>query len=301
MAFLDRLKSGLAKTREKFTKGLDKLLSGRVVDDALLEELEELLITADFGLDTSLKIIAEARERYQKGKERSSDVFRRCLREVVKDRLDAHQGRVSTEPFKPRVILVVGVNGVGKTTTVGKMAAYYRQNGHKVLLAAGDTFRAAAVEQLEKWGERSGCPVISQGYMADSASVIFDAHTAAKSRGVDLLIADTAGRLHTKVNLMEELKKIKRVLGRQDPQSPHEILLVLDATTGQNAISQVRKFHDQLGVTGLVVTKLDGTAKGGVLVAICEQFGLPIRFIGVGEGIDDLKPFDSAQFVEALF
>ncbi|MBF0384176.1 MAG: signal recognition particle-docking protein FtsY, partial [Magnetococcales bacterium] len=289
MSFFKQLKTGLTKTRAKFTKGLDAIIPGRTVDDALLEELEDLMITSDFGLDTSMSIIEETRERFREVKGNEAESFREVLKEVIKDRLTAANTIDDVEVAPPKVILVVGVNGVGKTTTIGKMASHYSAEGKKVILAAGDTFRAAAVEQLQEWGRRTNCPVIAQGEKADSASVIFDAHGAAKARGMDILLADTAGRLHTKSHLMDELKKIKRVLGQQDTSSPHEVLMVLDATTGQNAISQVKHFHNDLQVTGLVITKLDGTAKGGVLVSLSEQFGLPIRFIGVGEGIDDLK------------
>lgn len=301
MSLLTRLKKGLTKTREKFTKGLDSIIPGRVVDDELLEELEDLMITSDFGVDTTLSIINEAKERFRAISGNEAEAFRTQLKEVIRDRLLAINSQHTDDITPPRVILVVGVNGVGKTTTIGKMAAHYSSQGKKVILAAGDTFRAAAVEQLKEWGRRCNCQVIAQGEKADSASVIFDAHEAAKARNMDILLADTAGRLHTKSHLMEELKKIKRVLGQQDAQSPHEVLMVIDATTGQNAISQVRQFHNDLHLTGLVITKLDGTAKGGVLISLSEQFSLPIKFVGVGEGIDDLKPFDPSHFAEALF
>jgi fused signal recognition particle receptor len=301
MSFFKQLKAGLSKTRDQFTKGLDTIIPGRKVDDALMEELEDLMITSDFGLDTSLSILEEAKDRFRSVKGNDAEAFRTVLKEVIRDRLLAINIPAPEVDRPPRVILVVGVNGVGKTTTIGKMAAHFSAQGKKVLLAAGDTFRAAAVEQLQEWGKRTGCPVISQGENADSASVIHDAHGAAKARDMDILLADTAGRLHTKSHLMKELTKIKRVLGLQDAASPHEVLMVLDATTGQNAISQVRQFHTDLQLTGLVITKLDGTAKGGVLISLSEQFGLPIQFIGVGEGIDDLRPFDPVQFAEALF
>jgi fused signal recognition particle receptor len=301
MSFFKQLKKGLSKTRATFTKGLDTIIPGRKVDSALLEELEDLMITSDFGLDTSISILEEANTRFRSVKGNDAGEFRDQLKEVIRDRLLAVSLPVPEEDIATRVILVVGVNGVGKTTTIGKMAAYFSGQGKKVILAAGDTFRAAAVEQLQEWGRRTNCPVIAQGENADSASVIYDAHGAARARGMDILLADTAGRLHTKSHLMDELKKIKRVLGQQDTASPHEVLMVLDATTGQNAISQVRHFHNDLQLTGLVVTKLDGTAKGGVLVSLSEQFGLPIKFIGVGEGVEDLKPFDPVQFAEALF
>ncbi|MBF0455610.1 MAG: signal recognition particle-docking protein FtsY [Magnetococcales bacterium] len=301
MSFFTKLKKGLSKTREQFTKKLDTIIPGRMVDDGLIEELEDLMITSDFGLDTTLSILEESRDRFKGVKGNEAEAFRTVLKEVIRDRLLAVSHSLPEMVEKPWVVLVVGVNGVGKTTTIGKMASHFSQEGNKVMLAAGDTFRAAAVEQLKAWGKRCNCPVISQGEKADSASVIFDSHEAARARGMDILLADTAGRLHTKSHLMEELKKIKRVLGQQNSASPHEVLMVLDATTGQNAISQVRRFHEDLTLTGLVITKLDGTAKGGVLVSLSEQFGLPIRFIGVGEGIEDLKPFDPVQFADALF
>lgn len=301
MSFFKRLKEGLTKTRKNFTKQLDTILVGRKVDDELLEELETLLITSDFGLDTTETILKEAKERSKKENQNDAALFRETLKSVIKERFAHDFGEWQISDQKPHVILVVGVNGVGKTTTIGKLAAHLKSDGKKVMLAAGDTFRAAAVIQLEKWGERAGCPVVSQGQNADSASVIYDAFAAAESKNLDCLIADTAGRLHTKQNLMEELKKIKRVLNRKNPWAPQDIWLVLDATTGQNAVNQVKHFHEQMELTGLVVTKLDGTAKGGVVVGIAEQFGIPIRYIGVGEGIEDLKPFDPDLFVDALF
>jgi fused signal recognition particle receptor len=298
MSFLQKLKAGLAKTRDVFIQKIDALLPiGAKLDDALIEELEFLLITADFGVETTAAILGEARKREKNDAERFRDVLRDVIREkLLLNHLDWSLGR-----HKPHVILVVGVNGVGKTTTIGKLAYELKQQGHRPMLAAGDTFRAAAVEQLKIWGERSGVQVIAQGQNADSASVIFDAHAAAIARGADVLLADTAGRLHTKNNLMDELKKIHRVLSRSDAQAPHDVWLVLDATTGQNAISQVKEFNQAVGLTGLIITKLDGTAKGGVVVGIHEQFRLPIRYIGVGEGIDDLKPFQPVEFVDALF
>ena len=301
MSFFKRLKQGLTKTRETFTAHLDSLIAGRKVDEALIEELEALLITSDFGLETTEAILDEARSHIKRKQRNDADFFRETLRNIIRDRLLANQTPEPLPTDKPHVMLVVGVNGVGKTTTIGKLAAHFQQRGEKVLLAAGDTFRAAAVAQLQRWGERAGCPVISQGQNADSASVVFDAYQAARSRGMDRVIADTAGRLHTKVNLMGELAKIKRVLGLQNTAAPHETLLVLDATTGQNALSQVRHFHEAVGLTGLIVTKLDGTAKGGVIVGLGERHPLPIRYIGVGEGVEDLKPFEPDPFVNALF
>lgn len=301
MSWFERLKTGLSKTRERFSKGFDDLLTGRKINEELFDDLEGLLITSDFGLETSVAIIEEVRKRHSREMIKQPDALRQLLRQIVLEWLRPAQVDATLFPEKPGVVLVVGVNGVGKTTTIGKLAHYYRGLGRSVMLAAGDTFRAAAVEQLRLWGKRCDCPVVAQQHGADSASVIFDAHSAAITRGFDLLIADTAGRLHTKVNLMEELKKIKRVLGRQGAGAPHEVWLVLDATTGQNAHSQVKRFHADLGVTGLIITKLDGTAKGGVVVGLSRAFGLPVRFIGVGESMEDLRPFDAGQFVEALF
>ncbi|MBF0284930.1 MAG: signal recognition particle-docking protein FtsY [Magnetococcales bacterium] len=296
-----RLKDGLSKTREGLARNLGALLGTAKVDEALLEDLEAVLIAADFGVHVTRSILDEAQERLKKMERGDGNEMREALKETIRARLQRHQIPSPEIVRQPHVILVVGVNGVGKTTTIGKMAAQFVQQGNKVMLAAGDTFRAAAVEQLKIWGQRAHCPVVAQGQDADSASVIFDAYSAAKARGVELLIADTAGRLHTKVNLMEELKKVQRVLKRQDPEAPHEVLLVLDATTGQNALSQARQFHRDLGLTGLVITKLDGTAKGGVVVGVCEELNLPVRFIGVGEGVEDLRPFEADPFVEALF
>ena len=301
MSFFARLREGLSKTRKSFTSQLDALLLGKKVDAGLMEELESLLITSDFGLESAERILADAKARSLRAGREDAQFFREILKDVIWERLTSARTPWQMSGQRPHVILIVGVNGVGKTTTIGKLAAHFQGEGKKVMLAAGDTFRAAAVSQLEKWGERTRCPVIAQGQNADSASVVYDAFAAAAARQMDVLIADTAGRLHTKVNLMEELKKIKRVLGRQNPQAPQDVWLVLDATTGQNAIHQVRHFHETLALTGLVITKLDGTAKGGVVVAISEQFNLPIRFIGVGEGVNDLKPFDPDLFIDALF
>ncbi|MBF0421708.1 MAG: signal recognition particle-docking protein FtsY [Magnetococcales bacterium] len=301
MSLFERLKIGLTKTRERFSKGLDDLFKGSGNSESLFDDLEGLLITSDFGLETSVAIIEELRQRQDREAAKQPEKLRMLLRQIVLERLLPAQIDLPSWTEKPTVVLVVGVNGVGKTTTIGKLAYFFRKRGNSVMLAAGDTFRAAAVEQLRLWGERCDCPVIAQLQGADSASVIYDAHNAAMARGFDLLLADTAGRLHTKVNLMEELKKIKRVLGRQGGQAPHEVWLVLDATTGQNAHSQVKKFYDDLGVTGLIITKLDGTAKGGVVVGLAQAFGLPVRFIGVGEAMEDLRPFIAEQFVEAFF
>ncbi|MBF0295177.1 MAG: signal recognition particle-docking protein FtsY [Magnetococcales bacterium] len=302
MSFFARLKEGLSKTKEILNTPLEELFVGGKVDAALLEELEDHLVMADFGVETASRIVSEAGERLNRRQKKDAGAMRAVLRETIRERLEAIGNAHPLPPRRtPWVILVVGVNGVGKTTTIGKLAAYLKGAGEQVLLAAGDTYRAAAVAQLQQWGTRCGCQVISQGQDADAASVVYDALAAARSRKVDVLIADTAGRLHTKSNLMEELKKIKRVLGRLDPEAPHETLLVLDGTTGQNAISQVKTFHEAIGITGLVVTKLDGTAKGGVVVGLSEKFQLPVRYVGVGEGVEDLRPFDARQFVDALF
>ncbi|MBF0187410.1 MAG: signal recognition particle-docking protein FtsY [Magnetococcales bacterium] len=295
------LTKGLSKTRKGFVAKMDTLLSsGGKVDEDLIEEMEAILITSDFGVETTEAILDDAKERLKTMKSDEASDFRTTIQDAIRDRLQKTVKPASLDA-KPHVILVVGVNGVGKTTTIGKLAAKFSAEGQSVMLAAGDTFRAAAVEQLKIWGERSGCPVIAQGQNADSASVIFDAFESSRSKGVDLLIADTAGRLHTKVNLMEELKKIKRVVERHDSSAPHDVWLVLDATTGQNAVSQVKQFHEALGLTGLIITKLDGTAKGGVVVGLAEQYALPIHFIGVGEGVEDLQQFDPDAFVSALF
>ena len=303
MSLFGRLRDGLKKTRENFTERLDSLLSrSDTVDEAFLEEIETLLITADFGIDTTESILEETWERFKQFQGELTGHYRIVLEDVIRARL--HGPQRPEKPLdgdRPRVILVVGVNGAGKTTTIGKLAAMYRQRGEKVMLAAGDTFRAAAVEQLQRWGERTGCPVVVGSEQADSAAVLYNAFETARAQGMDRLIADTAGRLHTRANLMEELKKVKRVLSRRNPAAPHEIWLVLDATSGQNVVNQVRVFHNALTVTGLVLTKLDGTAKGGVVVGIGETLPLPIRYIGVGEAVEDLKPFDANQFVDALF
>ncbi|ABK43144.1 signal recognition particle-docking protein FtsY [Magnetococcus marinus MC-1] len=301
MAFFDKLRKSLAKTRESFTHTLETIITGNALDVDVLEELEELLITSDFGVQAAHNIIAETKERFPREAPEGNHKVKKMLKIVIADRLRRHHAALQLVTPGPHALMMVGVNGVGKTTTIGKLSAYYKEQGLDLLLAAGDTFRAAAVEQLQIWGERTQTPVIAQGQNADAASVIYDAYAAAHKRGVDLLIADTAGRLHTKTNLMEELKKVLRVIKKLESTAPHDIWLVLDATTGQNAINQVKIFHEALGLTGLIITKLDGTAKGGVVVGICEQFNLPIRFIGVGEGVEDLRPFDPQEFVEALF
>ena len=285
-----------------FAKNLGALFSRKPkLDDALLDELETALITADVGVAASTELVESLRRRVNKREFDDATQLLAALREALVALLVPVAQPLQIAPqHKPFVLLMVGVNGVGKTTTIGKLARRYQQQGHDLMLAAGDTFRAAAVEQLKAWGERNRVPVIAQGSGADAASVIFDALQSARSKGVDLLIADTAGRLHTQSGLMDELSKIRRVLAKLDPGAPHEVLLVIDGTTGQNAINQVRQFRAAIGVTGIVVTKLDGTAKGGVIFALAKEFGLPIRYVGLGESLDDLRVFDPAAFVDGL-
>jgi len=300
---LARIKKGLTRTRSQFAEGLGNLILGsKVIDDELLEDIESQLLVADVGYEATTEIIDNLTQRVARKQLTDGQALYEALREQLTQLLEPVEQPLELDPGQhPYVVLVVGVNGVGKTTTIGKLARHYQKQDKKVLLAAGDTFRAAAVEQLQIWGERNQVPVIAQHTGADSASVVFDAVQAARARGSDLLIADTAGRLHNKSHLMEELAKVKRVVAKLDPEAPHEVLLVLDAGTGQNAVSQAREFIQSAGVTGLVLTKLDGTAKGGVIFALSKEFGLPVRFIGVGEGLDDLQPFRARAFVEALF
>ncbi|POF40847.1 signal recognition particle-docking protein FtsY [Pseudomonas laurylsulfativorans] len=301
--FFARLKQGLSKTSASIGEGMASLFLGRkAIDDELLEDLETRLLTADVGVEATSVIIQRLTQKVARKELADSDALYKSLQAELTAMLKpVEQPLKITSQNKPFVILVVGVNGAGKTTTIGKLAKKLQLEGKKVMLAAGDTFRAAAVEQLQVWGERNKIPVIAQHTGADSASVIFDAVQAAKARGIDVLIADTAGRLHTKDNLMEELKKVRRVIGKLDADAPHEVLLVLDAGTGQNAINQAKQFNQTVELTGLALTKLDGTAKGGVIFALAKQFGLPIRYIGVGEGIDDLRTFEAEPFVQALF
>ncbi|GMU46955.1 MAG: hypothetical protein AMXMBFR26_17370 [Porticoccaceae bacterium] len=281
--------------------GLGALLLGRkAIDAELYEELETQLLLADVGVETCGEVIAELTARVKRRDLKDAAALREELRALLVERLRPCQQVLPVPPGKPQVILVIGVNGVGKTTTIGKLAHRLRQQGRTLLLAAGDTFRAAAVEQLQVWGERNGVPVVAQGSGADSASVIFDAIQSARARALDVVIADTAGRLHTKDNLMAELAKVRRVMAKLDPDAPHETLLVLDAGTGQNAVAQMRQFGAAVPVTGIVLTKLDGTAKGGVIFALCREFGVPIRFVGLGEGVGDLQEFDAELFVEGL-
>ncbi|MFO3906507.1 signal recognition particle-docking protein FtsY [Enterobacter hormaechei] len=299
--FFARLKRSLIKTKENLGSGFISLFRGKKIDDDLFEELEEQLLIADVGVETTRKIITSLTESASRKQLRDAEALYGLLKEEMGEILAKVDEPLNIEGKMPFVILMVGVNGVGKTTTIGKLARQFEQQGKSVMLAAGDTFRAAAVEQLQVWGQRNNIPVIAQHTGADSASVIFDAIQAAKARHVDVLIADTAGRLQNKSHLMEELKKIVRVMKKLDEDAPHEIMLTIDASTGQNAISQAKLFHEAVGLTGITLTKLDGTAKGGVIFSVADQFGIPIRYIGVGERIEDLRPFKSGDFIEALF
>lgn len=299
--FFSRLIKGLIKTKQNIGSGFRHLFRGKKIDDELFEELEEQLLIADLGMPTTTKIINHLTQHATKAELRDAEQLYSKLKEELADVLKPVTQPLVIEAKKPYVILMVGVNGVGKTTTIGKLARKFQSEGKSVMLAAGDTFRAAAVEQLQVWGERNHIPVVAQATGADSASVIFDAMQSAAAKGIDVLIADTAGRLQNKNHLMDELKKIVRVMKKYDDSAPHEIMLTLDAGTGQNAISQAKLFNEAVGLTGITLTKLDGTAKGGVIFAIADQFKLPIRFIGVGEKIDDLRPFDAEEFIEALF
>jgi len=298
----ERLKRSLSKTHETIIGRVDTLLLGKKqIDTDTLEELEEILITADLGVKTTVDLIRTLEQRLKRDELQDGAALKRALKEEIQLRLMEHHAPLVVTDKKPFVILVIGVNGVGKTTTIGKLAARYAGEGKKVLLAAADTFRAAAAEQLELWAKRVGTDIVRHKEGADPSAVVFDACKAAIARGTDVLIIDTAGRMHTKVNLMEEMKKIRRVLTREIPDGPHETLLVLDAATGQNALSQAKLFKEAASVTGVVLTKLDGSAKGGIVVAVSHEFALPVRFIGVGESVEDLRAFDPAQFVEALF
>ncbi len=302
ISLFERMRIGLAKTQASLVGRIDALLSSsQSIDEDLLEELEEVLVTADFGMQTTMDLMQSLEKRIAAGEAADPQALRGLLKEEIRQRLRLDAAPLDLERSLPFVIMVVGVNGVGKTTTIGKLAHQFVSQGKTVLLGAGDTFRAAAAEQLIVWGERAGVEVIRQESGSDPAAVAFDAAKAAAARKVDVLILDTAGRLHTKVNLMEELKKIRRVLDREIPGAPHETLLVVDATTGQNALVQARLFQEAVAVSGLALTKLDGTARGGMLVAIGNELGLPVRYIGIGEGLEDLRPFDPDLFVEALF
>jgi len=300
--FFGRLKNGLSRTRNNLTGNLGSLFQGKTINAELLEEIEDNLIMADIGVSATQQIIADLQQRLSRKELNDTDTLNVALRENMANILQPCDNTLtipdSTSPF---VILLVGVNGVGKTTTIGKLAKHLQTAGKSVMLAAGDTFRAAAVEQLQTWGQRNDIPVVAQAQGADSASVIFDAFESAKARNIEVLIADTAGRLHTQSHLMDELEKVIRVVKKIDPNAPHEILLVVDAGTGQNALNQAEQFNNAVDLTGICLTKLDGTAKGGVIFSIAQKLKLPIRFIGIGEGIDDLRPFDAEEFIEALF
>jgi fused signal recognition particle receptor len=302
ISLFERVRAGLARTQSSLVGRIDNLLrSSKSIDDDLLEELEEVLVTADFGMKTTVDLMQALGKRIAGGEADNPEALRDILKDEIHQRLKLEAAPLDSGSTSPFVIMVVGVNGVGKTTTIGKLAHQFVSQGKSVLLGAGDTFRAAAAEQLAVWGERAGVDVIRQESGSDPAAVAFDAVKAAIARKTDVLILDTAGRLHTKVNLMEELKKIRRVLDRELPGAPHETLLVIDATTGQNALVQARLFQEAVAVSGVALTKLDGTARGGMLVAIGNELGLPVRYVGIGEGIDDLRPFDPTLFVEALF
>lgn len=302
--FFARFRKGLSKTRHQLGDGIGRLLLGKKeISQDLLDELETLLISADLGIETTQAVLKQLTEGLARKQLSDGDAVYDALKLHLQVILTQNNQSLTleTKDHSPFVILMIGVNGAGKTTTIGKLAKQFQQQGKKVMLAAGDTFRAAAVEQLFVWGERNDISVIAQQTGADSASVVFDALQAAKARKMDVLIADTAGRLHTQSNLMEELKKVKRVLQKLCPEAPHETMLILDATIGQNALVQARQFHEAIGLTGITMTKLDGTAKGGILFAIANELGIPFRYIGIGEGIEDLQPFNAAQFVGALF
>jgi fused signal recognition particle receptor len=301
-SLLGKLKRGLARTKGSIGSGIVNLFRGKAIDDELFEELETQLLVADVGMDTTVKIIKQLTESSDRKQLKDGDTLYQLLKEQMADILRKVESPLTLKTESgPFVILMVGVNGVGKTTTTGKMAKQFQQQGKKVMLAAGDTFRAAAVEQIQVWGERNNIPVVAQQTGSDSASVIFDAFQSAKAKNIDVLIADTAGRLQNKEHLMEELKKVVRVIKKIAPEAPHEIMLTLDAGTGQNAVSQTKLFNEAVGLTGISLTKLDGTAKGGIIFAIADQFDIPIRYVGIGESIDDLRPFNSQDFVNALF
>jgi fused signal recognition particle receptor len=312
MGFLDKLgfmklKEGLTKTRDSLVGKVAKLVATKsTIDDELLEQVEEILIAGDVGVDTTMHIIDAMKRRVREERYTDASALNHLLKDEIQHQFVDGVGNGDGKPFvfpdaKPYVVMVVGINGVGKTTSIGKLAHQYIRSGKKVVIAAADTFRAAANEQLEIWANRAGADIIQQSHGSDPAAVAFDAVKSASARGADVVIIDTAGRLHTRVNLMEELKKIKRVVQRLDPASPHEVLLVIDASTGQNGVQQARQFSAAVGVTGIILTKLDGTAKGGIVLAISKELKLPVKFIGVGEQIDDLQPFDKKAFVDALF
>jgi fused signal recognition particle receptor len=300
--FFQRLKEGLFKTHEGLVGKIDQLVAGKKkIDEGLLAELEEILITSDIGVKTTQELLDNLAAKVRRRELEEADLLQKSLQEQIFQILSQQEKPIDLDAARPFIIMVIGVNGTGKTTTIGKMAQKFKAQGKSVLLVAADTFRAAAIEQLEIWGQRVNCEVIKQKSGSDPSAVVYDAVKAAKSRGSDVVIVDTAGRLHTKINLMEELKKVKRIVDRELPGAPHEILLVLDATTGQNAIAQAKMFNQALGVTGIVLTKLDGTAKGGILIAISDELKIPLRYIGIGEKVDDLREFNARDFVEALF
>ncbi len=300
--FFRRLKEGLFKTHQGLVTKIDQIVAGKKkIDDDLLADLEETLITSDIGVPTTQILLDHVTQKVRRKELEDADLLKKTLQEQMFQILSQQERPIPLASARPFVIMVVGVNGTGKTTTVGKMAQKFAAQGKSVMMAAADTFRAAAIEQLEIWGQRVGCDVIRQKSGSDPSAVVFDALKAAKSRNTEVVLVDTAGRLHTKINLMEELKKVRRIMERELPGAPHEVLLVLDATTGQNAIAQAKMFTKTVGVTGIVLSKLDGTAKGGILVAISNELKIPIRYIGIGEKIDDLREFDARDFVEALF
>jgi len=300
--FFERLKAGLARTRNAFIKNIDGILLGeRVISQKLFEELEETLIMADVGPVFTYELIEKMKEQAKRNELGDAEILRKVLRDAITDTLRKSEAPLQIPTNELFTIMVVGVNGTGKTTTIGKLANTLKKDGTSIMLVAADTFRAAAIEQLEVWSQRVNAPLIKQKTGADPSAVVFDAIVAARARKADAVIIDTAGRLHTKVNLMEELKKMKRIIERELPGAPHEILLVLDATTGQNAVVQAKIFNDEIGVTGIILTKLDGTAKGGVIIGIARELNIPIRYIGIGERLDDLKIFKTAEFVDALF
>jgi fused signal recognition particle receptor len=301
MSFLDKLKESLAKTRLGFMSRLNNLLVTKNIDEEFFERLEEILLQSDVGVATSLDLVERIRDKVKKEKIQDGEEIKEILKKEIAAILGSQTESIRIQPQGITVIMVVGVNGVGKTTTIGKLAHSFRQEGKKVMLAAGDTFRAAAAEQLGIWAERTGAAIIKHQEGADPAAVSYDALQAARSRRMDVLLIDTAGRLHSRKNLMDELNKIYRVIQREMPGAPHEVLLVIDATTGQNALAQARLFQEAAGVTGIVLTKLDGTAKGGIVIAISDQLKIPVKYIGLGEGVDDLKAFQPREFVEVLF
>ncbi|RJQ50618.1 MAG: signal recognition particle-docking protein FtsY [Nitrospiraceae bacterium] len=300
MGFFDKLKQGLAKTRKALIENTEALFRGGAVDESLLEELEEILIMADVGPQAAASITGSLREKVKQGKVSDSRDLRAALKEEMRKGLRTGQ-KIMCAGEKPYVVLTVGVNGAGKTTTIGKLARRFTDHGFSVTLAAADTFRAAAIEQLEIWAQRAGAQIVKHRSGADPAAVAFDAVASAKAKNIDVVIIDTAGRLHTKTNLMEELKKIKRVISKEAPSAPHEVLLVVDAVSGQNAINQAKIFNEAVGVTGIALTKLDGTAKGGIILAINKELNIPVKLIGVGEAVEDLQDFDAKEFVDALF